>query len=345
QWAIRQGDGSVTPMALGYEPPSTDDLGQDSSTTVLSAQPMFLPDATDQKYQQRLLVIIMDYSACGLPASLTEAAARTVFLGANGDGRGGAAQKYEQCSYGKLLLNATAFTAVTVNVSSCPPFTHYTYILPPGLKCPASAGTVGPGAQHTWLQTSAYGVGRWASILSATLHNYGGLMDSYNILSSYLDLSSPTGAGDVCPNAAELAYLGWATPAQGANQVDSRALPVGAALSFNLPATYLTPNGTYIRVVPDWLPTYSNITLAKNLYIAVRVNKGGDALLWPGLANKVHVHEVSASLRGTYLIGATMSLSQVVLSNYNLVVYGGSWIGTDILRVHICRYRSAPQEC
>ncbi|EFJ42898.1 metalloproteinase, extracellular matrix glycoprotein VMP31, partial [Volvox carteri f. nagariensis] len=304
---IRQGDGSVTPMALGYEPPSTDDLGQPvvpgAVVAVVSrnstphsppyASHSRTPDATDQKYQQRLLVIIMDYSACGLPASLTEAAARTVFLGANGDGRGGAAQKYEQCSYGKLVLNATAFTAVTV-------FTHYTYILPPGMK-----------GQSSWLQTSASGVGRWASILSATLHNYG-----------YLDFTSPTGAGDVCPNAAELAYLGWATPAQGANQVDSRALPVGAALSFNLPATYLGPNGSYIRVVPDWLPTY-------NLYIAVRVNKGGDAQLGSPWANKVHIHEVST----------------VLLSNYNLVVYGGSWIGTDILRVHICRYRSAPQEC
>jgi hypothetical protein len=47
---------------------------------------------------QRLLVMIMDYSQCNRPPGITEVTVRSIFLGPNGDGSGGVAQKYTQCS-------------------------------------------------------------------------------------------------------------------------------------------------------------------------------------------------------------------------------------------------------
>ncbi|EFJ42849.1 hypothetical protein VOLCADRAFT_97008 [Volvox carteri f. nagariensis] len=325
RWAIHKGDGSLVPIAFGYEPPKTDELGQavmlgalvtisceidifgvcnpaaGESTLILSPQPLLLPD-TGTIYQ-RLLVVIIDYSDCGLPASLNETAARSMFLGPKGDGSGGVAWRYTKCSYGKFNLNVTAFNVVTVK-GSC-------------------AGGL-PGAAQ-----------------------YGRLWD---------DASTATGSGDACPSAAELAYLGWATPAPGGDRIDSKALPVGTALSFELPATYLTPDGNYLRVVPDWLPSYRNISVAKNLYIALRARKGGDDSLSLMYANKVNVHELEVFMEnnpGAFmgvghninLIAITPPLTQTNLTDYRLVVYGGLWVDSDILRVYLCRYEASPKEC
>ena len=104
------------------------------------------------------------------------------------------------------------------------------------------------------------------------------------------------GRGDACPNAAEISRLGWATPVANGGALDSSAMTAGLAVSFLLPATYLTDNGNYLRVVPNWLSSYTSPALAKNLYLAVRVPKVGDASLGTGYAYKVNVHEVNATM-------------------------------------------------
>ncbi|EFJ52161.1 metalloproteinase, extracellular matrix glycoprotein VMP35, partial [Volvox carteri f. nagariensis] len=339
--------------------------------------------------KQRLLVIIMDYSACRAPAALSEFGARNIFMGKPSPvGLGsGITQKYLQCSYGKL--NITAFKAITVTAncssnepgpsfSTCPvlrfikdgssgakdilgedaflsDFSHYVYVLPPGVNefCRGDWAAV-PGRQIV-LRTLLGSLERWSATLELTLHNFG-LWHSWQGGHEFEDGSSPSGRKDVCPNAPELAYLGWTSPVKGGGQVDANTLPVGTVRSFNLPATYLTSDGHFVRVVPDWLPTYSNRTGAKNLYIAVRVNKGGDALLAAPYANAVNVHEVNATMdndasrypytdRKISFINSAAPRSQVVLTDYKLVLYGGSWVSTDVLRVHFCRYRDSPREC
>ncbi|EFJ42901.1 metalloproteinase, extracellular matrix glycoprotein VMP32, partial [Volvox carteri f. nagariensis] len=351
------------------------------STIVLSAKPLLLPDRGT--IYQRLLAIILDYPDCGMSASVTEAEVRTNFLGPNGDGRGGVAAKYTNCSFGKFNLNATAFKVITVrttcsnDTTKCQywnlatdgnigakaqlgdaeylGFTHYAYIVPPRMTCPwAGLGII--SGRQIWLHTSGYGLYRSATIMQEAIHNYG-LWHSWRNGVEYEDYSTPMGRGNVCPNAPELAYMGWATAAQGADRINSRVLSVGAPLTFNLPATYLGPNGSYIRIIPDWMPMYSNSTLAKNLYIAVRVNKGGDAGLAVDYTRKANVHEIHAAVvRGgldyAYYFDANISFiggvtfgTQMDFTKYNLVVYAGSFVAMDVLRVVICRYRSSAQEC
>ncbi|EFJ45677.1 metalloproteinase, extracellular matrix glycoprotein VMP27 [Volvox carteri f. nagariensis] len=408
QWAIRNGDGVMTPIARDFEPPKADVNGRDmqlgavvkiacykdaagvcypvsnTSISVIPSRSMLLTADTDPVYQ-RLLVMIMDYSLCGFPSTITEAEARAIFLGPDGDGSGGVAQKYTQCSYGKFSLNVTAFRVVTVKksctattVSYCSwwtmsldgdtgaeailgqeafsDVTHFAYIVPPRVRCPWGGLSMVPGRQ-IWLATSDYGVRRWATIMQETLHNYG-LSHSWQNGIMYGDNSTAMGHGDVCPNAAEISRMGWATPAApGGDRIDSSALPLGSVLSFTLPATYLTSEGNYLRVVPDWLPTYTTASLAKNLYIAVRVNKSGDELLGSFYANNLNIHEVNATMdngypdtwansdRKTTFIAAIEPNSQRDLTDYKLSVYGGSWVSTDILRVYLCRYQSSAAEC
>ncbi|EFJ40266.1 hypothetical protein VOLCADRAFT_69765 [Volvox carteri f. nagariensis] len=360
----------------------------DSSSilTVLSTAP-----AVDTTFSpvisQRLLVMIVDYPDCGLPANLTENDARTIYLGPNQDGKGGIAEKYTQCSYGRFGLNVTAFRAVRVPhmcstsiTSQCAyyaiqsladtatkaligaaafsTFTHYTYLLPPGLApaCTWSGLALLPG-RTTWLQTAQpRGVNRWATVMQEAIHNYG-LWHSWQNGTEYGDYSTAMGRGNACPNSAEISRMGWATPAVGGDQLNSSALPPGTTKSFVLPATYLTGSNNYLRVIPDWLPTYTNFSLGRNLYIAVRVAKSGDASLISTYASKVNIHEVNAVLDNGYpalyssadriisFINAVGPLDQRVLDAYKLVVYGGPWIATDYLRVHLCRYVTSPSEC
>ncbi|GIL52065.1 hypothetical protein Vafri_8007 [Volvox africanus] len=347
-WTVRDVDGKLTPIAQGYQPPQRDDNGKDvvpgtvvvipcyidpsgtcipvpgTITTILSATPIELP-VKDPIYQ-RLLVVIFDYSACNMTATLTPAGAANIWLGPNGDGLGGVAQKFTQCSFGKLNLNATAFRAITVKrncstgiVQACSwwlisnegdaaakeqlgvnefsTFTHFAYVVPPKMQsvCGWAGLALLPGKQ-IWLQTSSYGVNRWATIMQESIHNYG-LWHSWRNGWEYEDYSTAMGRGEACPNAAETSRLGWSSPAAGGDAIDSSILTApGVALTFNLPATYITGDGSYLRVKPDWLPGYGDSSLAKNLYIAVRVNKGGDVKLGLEFMNKVNIHEVNATM-------------------------------------------------
>lgn len=152
---------------------------------------------------QRLLVMIVEYPECGFPAGLDETTVRNLFLGPGRDGQGGLALKYTQCSYGKFGLNVTAFRVVRVPhmcstpiSSSCAfwaissladvatksligenafsSFTHFTYIVPPGIRsvCRWAGLALLPG-ERTWLQTIPNGVYRWSTAMQEGLHNYG----------------------------------------------------------------------------------------------------------------------------------------------------------------------------
>ncbi|GLC59094.1 hypothetical protein PLESTB_001447300 [Pleodorina starrii] len=352
---------------------------------VLKPAPSLASFPRNETISQRLLVMILDYLDCDKPANLTEDDVRTLFLGPSQDGAGGIAQKFTQCSYGKFNINATSYRAVVVTDTCTTPitascawwaisgradpatraiigsasfssFTHYTYILPPSLRfaCDWSGLAMIPGNQ-TWLQTSSYGVYRWATAMQESLHNYG-LHHSWQNDVEYGDYSSAMGRGDACPNAAEISRMGWATPAVGGDNLDGSILLPGVAKSFVLPATYLTGNNNYLRVLPDWLPTYSQPSLAKNIYIAVRVAKAGDAALGAAYASKVNVHELNATMdndRQTYrtrdpriqFIGAVGSLQPLTLDKFKLVLYGGSWVDTDTMRVHLCRFTTSSSEC
>ncbi|GIL87283.1 hypothetical protein Vretimale_1768 [Volvox reticuliferus] len=409
QWLLRNSEGNLVPLMGGFIPPPTDVFGvKVSSGSVVELDCFFNPltgDCTPDgatiikvlqaaqasevadgaNITQSLLVIILDYPACGLPSNITEADVRTIYLGPNLDGNGGVAQKYRQCSYGKFNFNFTTFRVVRVphmcsssitnscaywaiqqladtatkaliGTASFSSFTHYTYLVPPGLRSVCTWGGLAllPGRQ-TWLQTVApRGIYRWPTIMQEAIHNYG-LWHSWRNGTEYGDYSTSMGRGEACPNAAEISRMGWATAAVGGNQLDKDSLLPGSVKTFILPATYLTGNNNYLRVQTNWLPTYSNLSLGRNLYMAVRVNKSGDAALGAEFAFKINVHEVYAftdnspfyiySERQISFINSTGALSQLVLTPYNLVVYGGAWVATDTMRVHLCRYITSPSEC
>ncbi|GLC57213.1 hypothetical protein PLESTB_001199900 [Pleodorina starrii] len=335
--------------------------------------------------RQRLLVMILDYSNCGFAPTLDEVTATKLYLGPNRDGQGGVAKQFELCSYGKLTLSANGFRAAkiapvcsTAVTASCSwwaisagadnaakkalgaqfyNFTHYTYVVPPGLQsvCPWAGLALLPGRQ-TWLQTSSYGVYRWGTVMQESIHNYG-LWHSWRNGIEYEDYSTAMGRGDACPSAPEISRMGWATPAVGGGAINSAVLPLAGPRSWTLPATYLTGDNNYLRIQPDWLPAYAATETAKNLYIALRVAKSGDAALGSFYANKLNVHEVNATMEDVYpikspnadrriaLISGVDPMATRILAAYNLVVYAGSWAGTDIIRVHLCRFSVNASEC
>ncbi|GIL59374.1 hypothetical protein Vafri_14249 [Volvox africanus] len=409
QWLIRNSDGNLVPLMGGYKPPATDIFGvkitsgsvveldcfynplagdctPDGATIIKVLQAAQNSDAANgANITQNLLVMIVDYPACGLPSNITETEVRNIYLGPALDGNGGMAQKYRQCSYGKFNFNVTTFRVVRVPhmcsssiTSSCAywaiqqladtatkaligtgnfsAFTHYTYLVPPGLQSVCTWGGLAllPG-RHTWLQTvAARGIYRWRTIMQEAIHNYG-LWHSWRAGVEYADTSTCMGRGEACPNSAEISRMGWATAAVGGDPLDKDILLPGSVKTFTLPATYLTGNNNYLRVVTNWLPTYSNLSLGRNLYIAVRVAKEGDAALGAEFASKVNVHEVYAfvdnspfymySERQITFINSTGALSQLTLIPYKLVVYGGAWVAADTMRVHLCRYVTSLSEC
>ncbi len=128
-----------------------------------------------------------------------------------------------------------------------------------------------------------------------------GLWHSWKGGWEYEDYSTAMGRGDACPNSAEASRLGWSTPAVGGEGINAATLAVSTparprALSFTLPATYLTGDNNYIRLVPDWLASYNDPAASKNLYIAFRVPKVGDSSLGGIYANRLNVHEVNATM-------------------------------------------------
>jgi hypothetical protein len=186
-----------------------------TNTAVATSVPVAAAPAT---IYQRLLVMIMDYTECGFAPGINASTTRSIFLGPDGDGSGGVAQRYTQCSYGAFNINASALQVITVPqrcstsvTASCSwwaisnggdttaksqlgtnvfsDFTHYIYIVPPGLSsvCPWAGLALLPGKQ-VWLQTSSYGVYRWATIMQEAIHNYGKTLVSRHVFDGFMQL-------------------------------------------------------------------------------------------------------------------------------------------------------------
>ncbi len=175
-----------------------------SSIVVLTTSAVMAP-APGVTTTQKLLVMILDYPTCKIRAAVNETAVRALYLGPNQDGKGGIAQKYSQCSYGKFMLDPKAFRALVVPLACSAPltsncewyamsvaataaaqkllgaatyssFTHFTYLVPPGAnqKCVWAGLALLPGTQ-TWMQTTSGGLYRWSTVMQEALHNYGEL--------------------------------------------------------------------------------------------------------------------------------------------------------------------------
>ncbi|GIL49955.1 hypothetical protein Vafri_6156 [Volvox africanus] len=354
---------------------------------IIPASASFGPEDPQQgtalNINYRLLVIILNYSACGFAPSLDVDTVTKLYMGPNRDGNGGVAEKFKQCSYGKFniryfhaaVVQPACSTAITSGCSwwaissgadaaakaqlGLPffsNFTYYTYVVPPGLQsvCKWAGLSVLPGKQ-TWLQST--GNLRWATIMQGTIHNFG-LYHSWRNGWEYEDNSTPMGRGDTCPNAAEISRLGWATAAAGGGEVNTGVLTApGTYVTWTLPATYITGDNNYLRVVPNWMPTYGNNTLAKHLYIALRVPKAGDVGMSSTYSNRVHIHEVNATMdygfpvlftfsdRKIQIIDMILPNTRQVLPGYNLVVSTGALTSSDTIQVSLCRYEASDSEC
>ncbi|GIL42386.1 hypothetical protein Vafri_362 [Volvox africanus] len=334
----------------------------------------------------RVLVMILDYSACGYAPSLDVDTVTQLYMGPNRDGNGGIAEKFKQCSYGKFNISYLQAAVVQPNCSTAVTsgcswwaissgadaaakaqlglpffsnFTYYTYVVPPGLQsvCPWAGLALLPGRQ-TWLQTNGYGVLRWATVMQETIHNFG-LWHSWRNGWEYEDYSTAMGRGDSCPNAAELSRLGWATAAAaGGGDVNMGKLSApGTYVNWTLPATYITGENNYLRVIPNWMPTYTNNTVSMNLYIALRVPKKGDAGMSSTYSNRVHVHEVNATMdngfpgsftfgdRNIQIINMIPQNTRQVISGYNLVILTGALTSSDTIQVSLCRFDAFDSQC
>ncbi|GLC57279.1 hypothetical protein PLESTB_001207100 [Pleodorina starrii] len=409
QWALSgTTDGALTPFALGVSPPDRDVAGvlfgagalvelicrmntrtgqcaQISDVRVLSDGSK---SYTGEPSSMRLLVMILNYTACGYGGpGVAENTVRTRYLGPSLNGSGIIASKFNQCSYGRLTYNTSAFRVITVSPFCAPnntrdcywaaisgaadaaakarigeaafsAFTHYTYILPARFEtiCGWSGLALVMG-RLTWLPASTNGFWKWATVMHETLHNYG-LWHSWQDGHEYGDYSTVMGNADACPTAPELSRLGWAAPAANSEgALNASTLPVGIARRWYLPATYLTGAGNHLRIRPTWLPTYGNVLQAKNLFIAVRVAKVGDAALSSSYASQVNVHEANATIDDQYPLSYFYSDPKItfvavlppmtwhVLPAYNLVLYAGSWTSIDRMRVYLCRYEASDAEC
>ncbi|GIL88368.1 hypothetical protein Vretifemale_16339, partial [Volvox reticuliferus] len=328
----------------------------------------------------------MDFSECGYPPSMNESEIISIYLGPNADGKGGMSYNFSQCSYGRLNTSVEDFTVIRIKPPSCSAasmcswwsmakladniaiesldivffkFTFFTYLIPAGVENVCGgwlSAALLPGRQ-SWLMSTKQSVYRWTTVMQETFRNLG-LWTSYRDGLPYEDYSTVMGRGEVCLNAPELGRLGWGTAAEYGSLVDSSILYMsGVYMEWLLTATYMTHDNIYIRVTPDWLPSYNDIRTAKNLYIALRVAKGGDAVLSSWIANMVHVHQVNAtmdtgnSLLYTYAdhrIDFTYSIppgSRQVFTSFKLVVYVGPLSVADTILVHLCRYLENDTEC
>ncbi|KAG2483495.1 hypothetical protein HYH03_017677 [Edaphochlamys debaryana] len=339
-----------------------------ADASVLAPAPA--PSSAKTPLKMRPLVMILDLTSCNAlyTPQVTPSSISTTYLGPNLDAQGGHAIKFEQCSYSTLTINATGFKALTVapactsalaacsigdiqaaadtaakaiiGTTAFSSYTHYTYVLPTSMDsvCGGWMGLalLGGPPNWVWIKSHSMAVDRWATVMQENLH-------------------TSMGRGDVCPNAPELYRMGWASPLANLSATDLSS--AGSTRTYNLPATYLTATGNHLRIKPDWLAGYStNPNAFKNLYLSVRAAKYADAALLTEFASTISIHEINATCDNAFpnlktddpiltFVSAIASGSQLDLPSYSMVVYGGAWVGTDIMRVHVCRYVSSASEC
>ncbi|KAG2494032.1 hypothetical protein HYH03_007679 [Edaphochlamys debaryana] len=298
--------------------------------TLLNVPSAPIPKATPS--QVKLLVMVADAPVCNSPMEKNLTEIKTAYLGPNFDGQEGTAKMLEDCSYGLTTIVPSAFQAIRVpitsssqcwNITTCVyndfwdvlsararaqvgdatfnSFNYYAMVFKADHCRWAGMATV--GGNIVWNKAWILGIGPG---MQEILHNFA-LWHNYNSSGAeYKDSSSYMGSGDSCPGAAEMAWLGWASPAVGAGGLNSAAMPAGRpTATWNLPASYLTGVGNYIRLVPDWVPTYvSNYNLdegdpgvSRNVYLYVKVpGSYADSWLDPRHHYKLLVHDVVAFL-------------------------------------------------
>ncbi|KAG2443943.1 hypothetical protein HXX76_002282 [Chlamydomonas incerta] len=340
------------------------------------------------------IVMMVDAPTCGnATAETTVDALRAAYLGPALDGKGGVAYRAEMCSYGELMISVPAFTVIRITpsctwdtttcdwsgiysaaIAAAPAalkaaaspylvadFTNYHIVIRQDICRWSGLATMGSNANTVWLKPGSIVPSSWQVPMQEMIHNFV-MYHSYGDGSEYNDYTSFMGSGNACPNAKELALLGWASPATG-GLLDGTSIAAGAATGpIMLPATYLTGAGAYARVKPTWMSSYTSTdptTGGKNLYFEVRKDGNADASIIPSFVNALIVHQVIAYMDNdqatyrsdnaindfvTFIAPNTRTvISSWNIKNYNLVVYTGSMFGSQgaILPVYFCRFVTA----
>ncbi|KAG2498435.1 hypothetical protein HYH03_003693 [Edaphochlamys debaryana] len=351
---------------------------------------------------QKVLILIANNPTClpnPLDPGVTIDQVRAKYFGADGTGtaQGCVARSVEDCSYGNIKMDPVnskidMVTPVCWNTSICEgyytidgamrnaaaaagidltKYDHYHWIVR-GWNCGWSGAAQTPGTvvwMQPWgldtvalYQEPVHHYYRW--------HGYGATATSGGASVEYKDPTTFMGNGWGCPSAPELATMGWASPAVGAGNLNRDTVAAGPGFTgpFNLPATYLTGAGAYVRMRPDWLPNYylsdgvtiNTVQPTRNLYFAVRVGLEADYRTAGALHDRsLNVHDVQAD-RDVDPLAVKMSNNRMcnftayfqpnsrnTLARYNLVVYTGSFIGDkqSILPTYFCRYSASDAEC
>ncbi|GLI69377.1 hypothetical protein VaNZ11_013970 [Volvox africanus] len=252
----------------------------------------------------------------------------------------------DQCDEESIAFTAKTSAANQYGPAFVSSYSRFAYVLPYGML--SACGWVGlaelSGTQ-TWYTPDGDGVFNKGTVLQESLHNFG-IYHGWRNGSEYQDNSTAMGLGNSCPSAPELRRLGWASPLA---QLDNSTLPIRTFKAFTLPATYVTSEGNMVRIQPDWLLPKA---YKKNLYLALRMQGGGDRDLLDEFDGKVSVHEVNKSIDNFMAVGdprvsllRTIDPSTVLdMPTYKLRVISGALIGSTIT-VQICRYDKLPKEC
>ncbi|KAG2499452.1 hypothetical protein HYH03_002399 [Edaphochlamys debaryana] len=226
-------------------------------------------------------------------------------------------------------------------------FTHTSFVLPTGLvnRC----GWVGlaelPG-YRTWFTPDNDGFFHKGTYMQEIVHNFG-IYHGWRNGIEYNDASTSMGEGKACPSAPELWRLGWAKPVA---ELNAAGLPEGQSLQFSLPPTYLSSKNM-LKIKPEWLgDSYS-----KNVYVALRVARGGDSDLLPEFREKINVHEVNQRIDSSFTAAGDPKVSIIAtiadggsldLKAYRLMLRFTDLRGDKTLAtVRVCRYRSKATEC
>ncbi|KAG2499451.1 hypothetical protein HYH03_002398 [Edaphochlamys debaryana] len=315
----------------------------------------------------RTLTIVTSLSGSCTRAGASVAAVQTALLGPDGF-----AAFFRNCSYGNMLIDtkrskapilacnedalatvATRAARAKLGKGALDEYTHLSFVLPRGML--GACGWLGfaelPGSR-TWFSADTEKKTGWKGIFSKgtymqeLLHNFG-LYHGWANGIEYNDLTTSMGSADVCPSAPELSRLGWARPVA---ELAAASLPAGEVREFSLPPTYLS-DVNHLRIQTDWLGDDYN----KNVFVALRVARGGDVELGPKFDRKVSVHEIGRRIDNSFraqgdprvsVIGAIGEGQYTVFQDYSLVVRT-EHLNPDatLATVGLCRYAASPAEC
>ncbi|KAG2454073.1 hypothetical protein HYH02_001113 [Chlamydomonas schloesseri] len=368
-----------------------------SSTDVAVVKASYIPPATN--VYPKVLILLVNAPGCGsaLPSTVTVSSISQLYFGPNMDGQGGWAFKAENCSYGEIQFDVPNSKVMVVQpactwpTTSCDAwamanaantaaktalgdiqyntYTHFHTLMAVPSSCSwAGLATLGGGQSggQVWLNLNTYSqtFASWGQVpLQEMIHNFV-VYHGYSSGIEYQDKTSFMGTGTACPSTPEMNWLGWASPVQGGEGLDSAALVPGASIGpYTIPATWVTGLGNFVRVKTNWASWYTNQQYGMNLYFELRQAVNGDVNLDPLYAGKIVVHEILAYMdndiptyrssdpRSNYMT-SVLPNTRTVLSSpslgvpYNLVLYAGALSGSrsQFVPLYLCRFVSADSE-